>query len=429
MTNPEEYSVPEEMLLRSDGTYIAVAHSNKVPIGQLLMTDDQLALLRSHLAAIHTKFAELYGVEQGERFAMEIEFKITSDNVLAVKQARPWIFSGSPPEVDDSSTGGIGPPLTVRFENIQATQHGYPFWVSFRFSEGITTHWPEFMEHSMAVTGGVVTSAVRSNNQGSFWVIEITPDSYEEDVVLSLAHDRSCTVPGAICTQDGRRLSNSLEYTVEGLHPDFPRPPAPELPTGRVRSPSVVELGWNDVPRADYYQVQLSYADRWISLPGNGTEIEFDGAGAVVRGLPAADIHQFRVRGVNPHGVSEWSPHLSVPMRADWESELTAALGTGVSPGGVRVFDLRKYGRRPVARQLRSCSGPPTQCSSWYTPRESLWLGVHPELPEDFSLWAGGLTYLGSESKVPHTTSGAGGYWWPLQPTDPIGGPTPSGWA
>ena len=35
----------------------------------------------------------LYGIGAGEQFAMEIEFKITSGRVLAIKQARPWVFS------------------------------------------------------------------------------------------------------------------------------------------------------------------------------------------------------------------------------------------------------------------------------------------------------------------------------------------------
>ena len=57
------------------------------------MSDAQMDQLRGHLGVIHDEFAELYGIEAGEKFAMEIEFKITSENVLSIKQARPWVFS------------------------------------------------------------------------------------------------------------------------------------------------------------------------------------------------------------------------------------------------------------------------------------------------------------------------------------------------
>ena len=56
------------------------------------MSNAQLAQLRAYLALIHERFAGLYDVGDSERFAVEIEFKITRDNVLAVKQARPWVF-------------------------------------------------------------------------------------------------------------------------------------------------------------------------------------------------------------------------------------------------------------------------------------------------------------------------------------------------
>ncbi len=93
VTNPEAHSVPEEMLLHPDGTYTVTAFSNQVPAGQLLMSDAQLDQLRRHLEAIHDEFEDLYSIASGEDFAIEIEFKITSDNVLSIKQARPWVFS------------------------------------------------------------------------------------------------------------------------------------------------------------------------------------------------------------------------------------------------------------------------------------------------------------------------------------------------
>ena len=57
------------------------------------MSDAQLDQLRRHLETVHDEFADLYGIGSGAEFAMEIEFKITSENVLAIKQARPWVFS------------------------------------------------------------------------------------------------------------------------------------------------------------------------------------------------------------------------------------------------------------------------------------------------------------------------------------------------
>ena len=94
VTNPEAHSIPEELLLRRDqGTYAVLSTSNLVESGELLMSDAQLYQLRDHLTVIHERFAVLYNPAAGEPFAMEIEFKITSDDILAIKQARPWVFS------------------------------------------------------------------------------------------------------------------------------------------------------------------------------------------------------------------------------------------------------------------------------------------------------------------------------------------------
>ena len=96
VTNPDELSSPEELLLTDGGAPLILellATSNQVPPGQLLMSGSKLRQLRRHLKLIHKHFKGQYDPAAGDPFAMEIEFKITSENILAIKQARPWVFA------------------------------------------------------------------------------------------------------------------------------------------------------------------------------------------------------------------------------------------------------------------------------------------------------------------------------------------------
>jgi len=94
VTNPDAESIPEELLLgalNAAGDRL-VRTSNRVSDGQPLLDIEQRKLLRRSLNKIHNRFRMLYGVDGDEPFAMEIEFKITAENELAVKQARPWVY-------------------------------------------------------------------------------------------------------------------------------------------------------------------------------------------------------------------------------------------------------------------------------------------------------------------------------------------------
>ena len=92
VTNPEALAVPEELLLYGEGTMDTVTRSSLIAPGETLLSDAIIAQLRTSLGEIHARFAELYEVSDGEKFAMEIEFKVTADGRLLIKQARTWQF-------------------------------------------------------------------------------------------------------------------------------------------------------------------------------------------------------------------------------------------------------------------------------------------------------------------------------------------------
>lgn len=96
VTNPDEASIPEEVLLDwwDSGDSQVMRTSNRAADGRLLLSSSHLEQLRDHLGKIHAKFARLYGKTMDEEnFAMEIEFKITKNGDLSIKQARPWVYA------------------------------------------------------------------------------------------------------------------------------------------------------------------------------------------------------------------------------------------------------------------------------------------------------------------------------------------------
>ena len=93
VTNPEQQSIPEEVLMDwwDSTNYRVVETSNRTEDNKRILTDAYLHELSRYLMVIHNKFSQLYGpAGQTADFAMEIEFKITNEGKLSIKQARPW---------------------------------------------------------------------------------------------------------------------------------------------------------------------------------------------------------------------------------------------------------------------------------------------------------------------------------------------------
>jgi hypothetical protein len=95
ITNPDPNTVPEEILLYEDSTngagYLVLRLSNLVNPGDLVMDQIYLDQMREYLTVIHDEFAILYDVVGAEGFGMDIEYKVTAQNQLIIKQARPWV--------------------------------------------------------------------------------------------------------------------------------------------------------------------------------------------------------------------------------------------------------------------------------------------------------------------------------------------------
>ncbi len=97
VTNPQAYSIPDEFLvadLAGEERYEIqyVRRSNLGSEGHPILTQTQIFELADMMDLVQGHFKPLYGIARTDAdFAMDIEFKITAEGRLSIKQARPWI--------------------------------------------------------------------------------------------------------------------------------------------------------------------------------------------------------------------------------------------------------------------------------------------------------------------------------------------------
>ena len=112
--------------------------------------------------------------------------------------------------------GPSPPPLTAWFEKVPSGHDGERrFKLRVAFSEGIRIGYRTFRDYSVAVKGGHVTRAKRVNRRRDLWEVTVEPDSYG-DVTVMLVPGRECGTTGAVCTGDGRELSNGIKRVIQG---------------------------------------------------------------------------------------------------------------------------------------------------------------------------------------------------------------------
>ena len=107
--------------------------------------------------------------------------------------------------------------LTASFAGVPAAHDGKAaFRLRIAFSEPVSwMNGRRLREEVVAVSGGRATSAGRVDRRRDLWQLTVEPDS-RAGVTVTLAAGAACGTPAAVCTKDGRALSETISTVVRG---------------------------------------------------------------------------------------------------------------------------------------------------------------------------------------------------------------------
>ena len=173
-----------------------------------------------------------------------------------------------------NNTAAAQTPLTATIHDEPASHDGQAeFTFELRFSEDVTgLSYKTLRDHAFTVTGGDVKGARRlEQGKNIRWEIKTRPTS-SGDVSIVLPITGDCTAAGAICTTDGRKLSNRLELKVseassqQSSQPQQENSPATGSPTisGTVQVGETLTASTSGIADADGLD-NASFSYQWLA--------------------------------------------------------------------------------------------------------------------------------------------------------------------
>ena len=162
--------------------------------------------------------------------------------------------AGNDETLTSDATAAVEQPLTASIENAPDSHDGQSvFTFELRFSEEFGLSYKILRDHAFTVTGGAAIKARRLNPPGNVrWEISVRP-SGDGAVTIVLPATADCASNGAVCTEDGRKLSSALEITVPGREEQESNSPATGAPTisGRAQVGETLTATTSGIADAD----------------------------------------------------------------------------------------------------------------------------------------------------------------------------------
>ena len=158
-------------------------------------------------------------------------------------------------------------PLTAEFVDLPAAHDGESaFTFRIAFSERVAwMNGGRLREDVVAVAGGRATAAGRVDRRRDLWEMTVEPES-EADVTVTVAAGAACRTPAAVCTSDGRALSETISATVAGPADEAAEnTPAQGAPTiaGTARVGETLTATTSDITDADGL-ANAVFAYQWL---------------------------------------------------------------------------------------------------------------------------------------------------------------------
>ena len=187
---------------------------------------------------------------------------------------------GSQQNVDPQNAPEDDAALTAGFQDNPEGHNGADaFTVRIAFSEEVDISAGDMRDHALTVSGATISSVGKVGDRSDLWEVTLQPDG-DAEVALVIAPTTDCAADGAICTSDGRPLSDGLAVVIPKSEP-VQNSPATGLPviSGTARAGETLTVSRSEISDEDG-MTRASFGYWWFRVDGEEETLIEDDDGA-----------------------------------------------------------------------------------------------------------------------------------------------------